>query len=88
MASFNSPGGLRGQGGGLFSATSSSGNAMTGAPYENGLGSITPGGMEMSNVDLAVEIPSMMMTQRNFQANIKIIQAGDEMLGHLLNVKT
>ncbi len=43
---------------------------------------------EMSDVDLAIEIPTIMLTQRFMQANIKIIQSADEALGSLLDIKT
>nr|MBF0220821.1 flagellar biosynthesis protein FlgC [Desulfobulbaceae bacterium] len=51
----------------------------------------TPKGTELiekSNVDLTEEIPSMMLSKRAFQANIKTIQAEDEMLGMLLDIKS
>ena len=51
----------------------------------------TPKGTELiekSNVDLTEEIPSMMMSRRAFQANIKMIQAEDDMLGMLLDTKS
>jgi flagellar hook protein FlgE len=88
LASFSSPENLNQQGGNIFKATSRSGSAVTGAPGEAGNGTIIPNGTELSNVDLAVEIPSMLLTRRFFQANIKMIQAGDEMLGSLLDIKT
>lgn len=88
LANFSNPGGLSSQGGNTYSATSISGTPTTGTPGEVGNGTLVPGGTEMSNVDLAIEIPSMMLTQRFFQANIKMIQAGDEMLGSLLDIKT
>ncbi len=43
--------------------------------------------VEKSNVDLTEELPQMMLSRRNFQANIKAIQAADEMLGSLLDIK-
>jgi flagellar hook protein FlgE len=47
-----------------------------------------PNSLEMSNVDLAEELVSMMITKTSFKANIKMIQAGDEMIGNLLDIKT
>ena len=43
--------------------------------------------VEKSNVDLTEELPTMMIDRRAFQANIKTIQAQDEMLGSLLDIK-
>lgn len=88
LANFSNPDGLVAQGGNSFRATSASGSPTTGAPGESGNGSLIPNGSELSNVDLAIELPSMMLTKRYFQANIKMIQIGDEMLGSLLDIKT
>lgn len=88
LANFSNPDGLSQSGGNTYQATTASGSATTGSPGESGTGTLIPGGTEMSNVDLAMEIPSMMLTQRFFQANIKMIQASDEMLGSLLDIKT
>jgi len=44
--------------------------------------------VEKSNVELTEEIPSMMLSRRAFQANVKAIQAQDEMLGSLLDIKS
>ena len=64
----------------------------TGTPelYEAGLGgsgAIVTGGLEMSNVDLANEFSEMIVTQRGFQANTKIISVVDQMLEELVNLK-
>ena len=88
LANFNNPDGLTSTGGNSFRATSASGSPTTGAPGESGNGAIIPNGSELSNVDLGIELPSMMLTKRYFQANIKMIQIGDEMLGSLLDIKT
>ncbi|MDH3359274.1 MAG: flagellar biosynthesis protein FlgC [Desulfobulbaceae bacterium] len=51
----------------------------------------TPDGealVEKSNVELTEEIPQQLMTRRYFQANIKTVQAYDEMLGNLLDIKS
>jgi flagellar hook protein FlgE len=50
-------------------------------------GSLVTGGLEMSNVDLAKEFSDMIITQRGFQANSKIISVADEMLQELVNLK-
>ncbi len=68
--------------------TTTSGAAMTGAPGDNGLGGLAPNALEISNVDLAQELVTMMITKTSFKANVKMIQAGDEMIGSLLDIKT
>ncbi|MBU0680310.1 MAG: flagellar hook protein FlgE [Proteobacteria bacterium] len=88
LANFNNPDGLRSEGGGVFRETTASGAAYTGAPGDNGLGGMAPNSLEISNVDLAEEFVSMMITKASFKANIKMIQAGDEMIGSLLDIKT
>ncbi|HOA20687.1 MAG TPA: flagellar basal body rod C-terminal domain-containing protein, partial [Sedimentibacter sp.] len=52
-----------------------------------GTGAIVTGGLEMSNVDLANEFSEMIVTQRGFQANTKIITVVDQMLEELVNLK-
>lgn len=88
LANFGNPAGLRSDGGGVFSETTASGAAYTGAPGSSGLGGLAPNSLEISNVDLAEEFTTMMITKASFKANIKMIQAGDEMIGNLLDIKT
>lgn len=88
LASFGNPGGLSSAGGGIYRETTASGAASTGAPGTSGLGGLAPNSLEISNVDLAEELVSMMITKTSFKANIKMIQAGDEMIGSLLDIKT
>ncbi|MFA5536011.1 MAG: flagellar hook-basal body complex protein [Bacillota bacterium] len=58
-----------------------------GRPTEDGRGSIIPGALEMSNVELAQEFTEMIVTQRGFQANARTITVSDEMLNELTNLK-
>ncbi|HBV69002.1 MAG TPA: hypothetical protein DEF04_13135 [Clostridiales bacterium] len=53
----------------------------------SGTGSLVAGALEMSNVDLANEFSDMIITQRGFQANTKIISVVDQMLEELVNLK-
>jgi flagellar hook protein FlgE len=53
----------------------------------NGTGKIMSGGLEMSNVDLANEFSDMIITQRGFQANSRVITVSDSMLEELVNLK-
>ncbi len=88
LADFGNPDGLRSDGGGVFRETTASGAAYTGAPGTSGLGGLAPNSLEISNVDLAEELVTMMITKTSFKANVKMIQAGDEMIGSLLDIKT
>ncbi|MCK5437625.1 MAG: flagellar hook-basal body complex protein, partial [Desulfobulbaceae bacterium] len=79
LATFNSLHGLYKKGGNIFEETTESGAPITGAPQTNGLGSIAPNALEMSNVDLGTEFVKLITVQRGFQANSKIITTTDEM---------
>ncbi len=79
-AQFANPAGLRGVGGNLFAVTEASGDPQLGFPDEDGLGSIAQGFLESSNVNVAEELVSMILAQRSFELNSRVIQAGDEML--------
>ncbi len=87
LASFSNMTGLFKNGGNIFSETTESGAPTTGAPGDNGLGSIAPNALEQSNVDLGVEFVKLITVQRGFQANSKIITTTDEMLNDLINIK-
>ena len=87
VASFENPSGLQQIGGTLFAVSSNSGDAHIGAPGSQGLGKIMPSSLEMSNVDLSEEFTDMIVTQRGFQANSRIITTSDEMLQELVNLK-
>lgn len=87
LAKFNNEQALNKVGGNLWSATRASGDAITGHPGANGLGSISPNSLEQSNVDIAAEFVKMITTQRGFQANSRIITTVDAMLEELINLK-
>jgi flagellar hook protein FlgE len=86
LAKFNNQQALMKVGGNLWSATRESGDAITGHPGENGLGSISPNSLEQSNVDIASEFVKMITTQRGFQANSRVITTVDTMLQDLINI--
>ena len=67
--------------------SSNSGTATNGTPASAGLGSIQSGFLEMSNVDLAGQFTNMIIAQRGFQANSRVISTADEMLQDLVNLK-
>lgn len=87
LRNFQNPGGLKQAGGTLFQESANSGALPIDAPGVNGLGAIMPGNLEMSNVDLSEEFTDMIITQRGFQANSRIITTSDEMLQELVNLK-
>jgi flagellar hook protein FlgE len=87
MGAFNNPGGLVKAGQSLYRASGASGQALVGTPGTAGRGSMAAGTLEMSNVDLAQEFTSLIIAQRGFQANSRIITASDEMLQDLVNLK-
>lgn len=88
LASFDNPAGLQKVGDNLFIPTTNSGNFAKGLPAgSEGVGTLNPGTLEMSNVDLSREFTDMIITQRGFQANSRIITTSDEMLQELVNLK-
>lgn len=87
LAKFDNPMGLVKVGNNFFGNTPNSGEPQIGTAGSSGLGAITPGALEMSNVDLSMEFTEMITTQRGFQANSRIITTSDEMLQELVNMK-
>lgn len=87
MASFNNPSGLQRVGDNAYRTTGNSGNAIIGMAGESIRSEIVPGTLEMSNVDLAQEFTNMIIAQRGFQANSRVITTSDEMLTELVNLK-
>lgn len=87
MANFNNASGLLKQPGGVFIPSPNSGIAQAGPSGARGLGEMAAGALEMSNVDLAKEFTNMIVAQRGFQANSRIITTSDEMLQELVNLK-
>lgn len=87
LAKFDNPMGLQKLGGNMFVDTRNSGEAQFGGASVGGFGAISPGNLEMSNVDISLEFTEMITTQRGFQANSRIITTSDEMLQELVNMK-
>lgn len=87
LARFTNPGGLMKEGGNNYSESANSGVAQVGAANTGARGSIEAGSLEMSNVNLAQEFSDMIITQRGFQANSRVITTSDEMLQELMNLK-
>ena len=87
MASFNNPGGLEKAGNSSFRVGDNSGAAMVGQAGTGGRGVLNAGALEMSNVDLAEEFTGLIVAQRGFQANSRVITSSDEILQDLVNLK-
>jgi flagellar basal-body rod protein FlgG len=80
LANFQNPAGLQARGGNLFVATTASGDATTGVPGADGLGTVVQGFLEDSNVSVVEEMVNMILGQRAYEANSRVIRAADEML--------
>jgi flagellar hook protein FlgE len=87
LANFVNPTGLEKKGNSQYAQSANSGGAVSNLAQTNAAGAINPGGLEMSNVDLANEFTDMIITQRGFQANSRIITVSDSMLEELVNLK-
>lgn len=86
LASFQNPAGLRPLGGNLFEVTTASGDAQTGAPGLDGKGVVQQGFIEDSNVSVVEEMVNMILGQRAYEANSRVIKAADEMLSQVNNM--
>jgi len=87
LASFINPAGLSQDGSLYMSATANSGAAIYAAAGSDITGTFVTGGLEMSNVDLSQQLTNMIIAQRGFQANSRIITTSDEVLQELVNLK-
>jgi flagellar hook protein FlgE len=87
LARFNAPGKLYREGSNLYTETQDSGVPLTGSPGTNGLGKINSNALEQSNVDLGNEFVHMILYQRAFQANSRIITTTDTMMEEVLALK-
>jgi flagellar basal-body rod protein FlgG len=86
LALFPNPAGLNAIGRNLFLPTSSSGEPVNGTPGENGIGHTNQGFVEQSNVSVVDEMVNMIVAQRAYEVNSKIVKAADEMLQTMNNV--
>mgnify|MGYP001788004596 CR=1 FL=1 len=87
LSVFKNPAGLEKTSENMYQMTPNSGDAIIGMPGDGSMGSLNPGTLEMSNVDISSEFTEMITTQRGFQANSRIITTSDEMLQELVNLK-
>jgi flagellar basal-body rod protein FlgG len=86
LATFQNPAGLQALGANLFAVTTASGEPTTGVPGQDGLGTVTQGFLEESNVSVVEEMVNMILGQRAYEANSKVVRAADEMLQQVNNL--
>ncbi len=87
LANFANPAGLANVGGNFYAVSNNSGAMIAGTAGNNGTGEIIAGALEMSNVDLSQEMTDMIVAQRGFQANSRVITVSDSLLEELINLK-
>ncbi len=87
LTNFINPAGLHSTGDNLFIETDSSGQATTGTAGLDGLGTLRQGFVELSNVELVVELTDLITGQRAYDSNSKVITTSDEMLQTTNNLK-
>ncbi len=87
VANVTNPEGMLKAADNLFATTLTSGDPTFGEAGSGEYGTIAPGALEGSNVDLAAEFTNLVLAQRGFQANTRVITTSDEMLSDLVNVK-
>ncbi len=80
LAMFVNPAGLKSEGRNLFASTISSGDAIVSSPTENGFGALKQRSLEGSNVNVVEEMVNMIVNQRAYELNSKVIQTSDQML--------
>lgn len=87
LASFTNPAGLNSTGQNLFTPTDASGDPTTGIPGgQDGFGTLQQGYLEGSNVSVVEEFVNMIVSQRAYEANSKVVKAADEMYQQVNNV--
>ena len=81
LATFANPGGLNSVGNNIYLATTASGDPVVGTPGgADGLGTIQQGMLEQANVNIVDEFVNMILAQRSYESNSRVVKAADEML--------
>jgi flagellar basal-body rod protein FlgG len=80
LSAFPNQTGLLGIGGNLYAETESSGTATAGTPGQDGTGTVIQGALEEANVNIAEELVNLILAQRAFEANTRVISTSDEIL--------
>ena len=87
LATFVNPEGLLQLGENLYAKTDASGDATPGNPGQDGIGSLRQGFLEASNVEPVQELIDLIQTQRSFELNSQMVQAGDQVLQLVANLR-
>jgi flagellar basal-body rod protein FlgG len=87
LATFASPDALTAKGQNMFEATETSGMPSLGKPGDSGFGQLRQGYLEMANVDMIDEMSSLVMAQRAYQLNARVLQAADQVLETINNLR-
>ena len=87
LASFADEQGLSRNGGNDFSPTLASGQPTIGAPTTGGLGTLSGGALEQSNVDIATEFANLIVAQRSYEANARVVTTFDQVAQDTINLK-
>lgn len=87
IVTFNNPNAMQREAGGVFIETDETGKPNFNDPETNGAGAVVASSVESSNVDIADEFTKLIVTQRSYSANTKIVTTSDEMLQEVLNLK-
>jgi len=87
LSTFPSPEGLQLVGNNNFAPTQASGDPSVGRPNENGVGALMQGMLEGSNVDMVSEMSTLVIAQRAYQLNARVLQASDQILDTINNLR-
>lgn len=87
LVNFVNPAGLKAMGGNVYTPSASSGTPQQSVAGQNGVGSLAQGQLETSNVNIVEEMVSMIAAQRAYETNSKVIQASDQMLQSINNMR-
>ncbi|UGQ28860.1 flagellar hook-basal body protein [Acinetobacter calcoaceticus] len=87
LVNFNNDSQLKKMGNGLYLPTQLSGEPQYGEMNTEGMGTVLQGHLEMSNVDLVSEISNLIMAQRAYQLNARVLQAGDQIMETINNLR-
>lgn len=87
LVRFSNPSALMAQGDNLYRASDASGEPIEGKAGQDGIGTLSQGFLEGSNVKMVDEMVNLMVAQRAYEASVKVVQASDEMLGMVNNLR-
>ena len=87
IADFENPSGLQRTGGNLFAETENSGRRVEERPTVTIGTQVVSGALELSNVDMARELTDLIISQRGFQANSRVVTTTDQILAETVNLK-